>query len=274
MQTTPRISRKSQQSEENAVARISNIAAGVLMPVMFILGLGVGYWLWGRPEVREQVASAAVATAQAGYQASAQSTQAAAPTAAKQQGAGEVDPSTIKRYPIVEDDDPSFGPANAPITIIEFSDYECPFCKKWHAEVLPRLQETYPGKIRLVYRDFPLYSIHANASSAAEAANCAGEQGRYWDYHTRLFAGSAAFSRSLFDKYAADLKLDAAKFKSCMDEHRTEKEVRADADYAAQVGIRSTPTFFINGVAIIGAQPFEVFKQVIDLELAGKIPKS
>lgn len=183
------------------------------------------------------------------------------------------EPVEVVRYPVTEDNNPAKGPADAPITIIEFSDFECPFCTRWHVEVWPKLQEAYGDKIRLVYRDFPLYSIHPNAGPAAEAANCANEQGRFWEYHDLLFAAEQGLSREAYEAYARQVNLDMSQFNSCLDEKRYESEVTADFEYARQLGIQSTPTFFINGVALIGAQPFEVFQEVIELELAGKLTK-
>ena len=133
--------------------------------------------------------------------------------------------------------------------------------------------EAYGDKVRLVYRDFPLYGVHPNAESAAEAANCAGEQDQYYDFHNLLLSGQKEFGAETYSQYAQSLKLNMDTFKSCMDEHRYLAEVKADYEYASQLGVRSTPTFFVNGLAVVGAQPFEVFQQVIDLELAGKIPK-
>lgn len=237
------------------------IAAIVLIAAVFSLGLGTGYYLWGRPEVVLQIAE----------QARQEADSISANNPAK---APEADYQNIKRYAVPVDDDPSLGPDNAPITIIEFSDFECPYCQSWYAEVWPQLQKAYPSKIRLVYRDFPLYGLHNNASPAAEAANCANEQKKYWEYHDLLFSKRLPLGRSGYETYAQDLKLDMVTFRKCLDDRRYENEIKADYDFASQLGIRSTPTFFINGIALVGAQPFNVFKQVIDLELAGKLPKN
>lgn len=224
----------------------------VLLPLAFVIGLSVGYLFWGRTPTSGQ---AAVPAAQAAASSS---------SAAEQE-------RQVRRYDIPVDDDPSLGPDDAAITIIEFSDFECPFCTKWHDEVWPQLQAAYPNQIRLVYRDFPLTSIHANAIPAAEAANCAGEQGKYWEYHNALFAGAYGLGRSSYERYATDLKLELASFTQCLDDRRFQDEVEGDYNFAANLGIRSTPTFFVNGVAIVGAQPFDVFKELIDLELAGQL---
>jgi protein-disulfide isomerase len=226
----------------------------VLLPLAFVLGLSVGYLFWGR---------SAPAAAPAG------ASNAAAAQAAGTASAGE--DRQVRRYDIPADDDPFLGPADATITIIEFSDYECPFCTKWHDEVWPQIQAAYPNQVRLVYRDFPLSSIHANAIPAAEAANCAGEQDKYWEYHGALFGNAYGLGRSSFERYATDLKMDLTAFNECLDSRRYQEEVEADYNFAAELGIRSTPTFFINGIALVGAQPFDVFKEVIDLELAGEL---
>lgn len=213
--------------------------------VFFLFGLGSGYLVWGR-----DTASAVAETQQAEITI----------------------PEEVVRYDIPVDDDPSLGPADAPITLIEFSDYQCPFCTKWHDEVYARLMEEYKGKIRFVYRDLPLPS-HPEAQSAAEAANCAGEQGDYWEFHNALFSEKYGLGVEAYKKYADDLGLDSDALVACLIEGRYADEVQADYAFAGNLGVSSTPTFFINGIALVGAQPYEVFKQVIDLELAGKIPK-
>jgi len=126
--------------------------------------------------------------------------------------------------------------------------------------------------VRLVYRDFPLINIHPNAFPAAVAANCAGEQDRYYDFNERLFSGESELGRAFYETIASDLNLQMSDFQKCLDENRYQKEVEDDLNYASELGVRSTPTFFINGLAVVGAQPFEVFEQVIDMELAGEIP--
>ena len=112
---------------------------------------------------------------------------------------------------------PAYGPKDAPITIVEFSDYECPFCKQWHEQVWNQLEKKYGNQIRLVYRDFPLYGLHDNAAPAAEAAHCADEQGKYWPYHDMLFSGDYQLSRQSYEAIAVRLGLDSAKFAACLD---------------------------------------------------------
>lgn len=227
-------------------------AAGwfILLILFFALGVGAGYLIWG-------------------LSPSADDGQAASGQAAAE--ADDNSPRKVTRYPVDADDDPAYGPADAPITIIEFSDYQCPYCQKWHAEVWPLLQSEFGDKIRLVYRDFPLYSIHPEAGPAAEAANCAGDQDMYWEFHGLLFSGELALGAETYQTYAERLQLDENLFAECVESQKYKDEVSADFNYAGEIGIQSTPTFFINGVALVGAQPFEVFQEIINLELAGQL---
>ncbi len=136
--------------------------------------------------------------------------------------------------------------------------------------MLPLLKENYPGQIRLVYRDFPLTSIHPEALPAAIAANCAGEQGKYYEYHDALFSSSSLGSE-VYQVYAVELGLDPAQFVECLSNTSVKDEIMADLNWASNLGVQSTPTFFINGIALVGAQPFESFKDLIDKELAGEL---
>ncbi len=256
---TPRPDRSSARREDQIVFRRS-IFFAALLPITFVLGLAAGYIFWGldgRSGVSVDAGGGVPTAAQPAAQDDAQ------PDAQQQQA--------VRRYDVPVDDDYALGPDDAPITLIEFSDYECPYCRKWHAEVWPELQKAFPGQIRLVYRDFPLSNIHFNANSAAEAANCAGEQGKYYEYHARLLEG-AELGNAVYEQYASDLKLDLGQFQECLSTNRTREEVQGDFDFASNLGISSTPTFFINGLAVVGAQPFEVFQQIIQKELAGEIP--
>lgn len=247
--------------EEPVQTRHSVLLWSVLVTVAFVCGLGAGYLIWERPLTARAVA--------AEQQLAAVKQTSTADSAQNQVAV----PDKVQRYDVPTDGDPSIGSDKAPITIVEFSDYECPYCQRWHQEVYPQLEKKYGDKIRLVYRDFPLYGVHPDAESAAEAANCAGEQKKYWDYHNLLLGGQKQFSKDLYIEYANKLSLNTDQFTKCIDEHRYLSEVKADYEFASKLGVRSTPTFFINGLAVVGAQPIEVFQQVIDLELSGKIPK-
>jgi protein-disulfide isomerase len=164
---------------------------------------------------------------------------------------------------------PARGPADALVTIIEFSDYQCPFCRR--AE--PTLQQVlsrYEGKIRFVFRHFPLDRIHPLARGASEAAACADQQGKFWEYHEQLFAENAQLDRAGLDALAAKTGLDSAAFKLCMDERKTQSLVENDVKAGSAAGVSGTPAFFINGIPLRGALPVEDFQRVIDEELAEK----
>jgi len=228
----------------------------VLTVLAFATGVLLGYVVWGM-ESTGGIAQSSLASGQvSGPIAEAPVTQ----------------QSQYTRYDIPTKNSYAIGPADAPITIVEFSDYQCPFCRRWHAEVYKPLLAAYPGKIRLVYRNLPLTSIHPDALGAAEAAMCAGEQDVYWKYHDKLF-GSESLGNNVYIQYAQELGLNIPTFEACISNHKYQKAIETDSDFAINLGVRSTPTFFINGLAIVGAQPLDVFKQVIDKELAGEIPK-
>jgi len=241
--------------EETFTFKATHVYA-VLVVLAFAVGILVGYVAWGRTPpaalVPPEPAAAAVPTGTPGY----------------------------VRYKIPTDGFPSLGPANAPITLVEFADFQCPFCRQWEQETYKPLLDAYPGKIRIVYRDFPLTSIHPNAMPAAEAGQCANEQGKFWDYHDKLFSSDIndqfsnnTLTEDSYKQIAQDLGLDMAKFDACLTSNKYQKAIQADMDFAANLGINSTPTFFINGLAVIGAQPLSSFQNVIDKELAGEIPK-
>ena len=257
--TTEPVESISESNAENTITFKRSHLYAVLLPLAFVTGLAFGFIFWGRSDGATE---AAPAVAQAPSESQGQGVpQGAEPT------------PELRRYDVPEDDDPVLGPDTAPITIIEFSDYECPYCRKWHEEVLPSLQAEYGDQIRLVYRDFPLTSIHSNATPAAAAANCAQEQDMYWEYNELLFSMKYNLSDNSYRTYADELGLDMNDFIECLESGRYVAEVEADYEFAANLGIRSTPTFFVNGIPVVGAQPFEVFKNLIDQELAGKLPK-
>lgn len=157
------------------------------------------------------------------------------------------------------------GPAAAAVTIVEWSDYECPYCKRAQ-EVLRRLQADFPDTLRLVFKDFPLRS-HPGALPAASAARCAGAQGRYWEYHDLLFAAQPDFARDQLIGYARRLGLDVEPFRQCLDDGRFLDAVRGDQREGMQAGVRATPTFFINQRKIEGALPLEEFRAAVEQAL-------
>jgi protein-disulfide isomerase len=186
-------------------------------------------------------------------------------------------------YDIKTDGYPSLGPKDAPITVVEFSDYQCPYCYRWHEQVYKPLLAAYPGKIRFVYRNFPL-SFHQNAFASAEAALCAGDQNAYWKFHDVLFDNQATLNnqagtvldQTAYNQFAQGLGLDVTTFEKCMTSHKYQQFIMDDVNYASslppdsngEAAVGGTPTFFINGHRLGGAYPIEYFKQIIDAELA------
>tara|TARA_Y100000310_G_scaffold345864_1_gene471812 strand:+ start:7374 stop:8120 length:747 start_codon:yes stop_codon:yes gene_type:complete len=167
------------------------------------------------------------------------------------------------------DDDEFEGNADAPITIVEFSDFECPFCGRFYTDTLGQLREKYveTGKVKIIFRDFPL-SFHPEATPAAEASECAADQGKFWEFHDLIFENQTTMSAASYKQWAADLGLDTEQFNSCVDDGTHAAEVRADFAAGQAAGVSGTPTFFINGQKVVGAQPFSVFEQIIEAELA------
>lgn len=159
---------------------------------------------------------------------------------------------------------PSRGASTAKVTIVEFADFECPFCGRV-LEVLDRVLAMYPGQVRLVFRHFPL-SMHPRAPKAAEASACAGEQGRFWEFHDSLFE-SQALEGDALKAQAARLGLDAERFEQCLDSGKMAPVVQRDMAAGRQAGVSGTPAFFVNGVVLSGAQPLEAFRRAIDQEL-------
>lgn len=163
-------------------------------------------------------------------------------------------------------DDPVLGNPNAPVTLVEFSDFQCPFCARVRP-TLKRLHEAYGDRVRIVWKDFPLTSIHPQAFKAAEAGQCAREQGKFWEYHDRLFDNQQALEPEFLKRYAADTGLDAAKFSACLETAKYAARVQAQMGVGNSLGVSSTPSVFINGRLLNGAQPYEAFSAIIDEEL-------
>ena len=239
----------------------------VLVVLAFGAGILVGYVLWGRGIT----------------------TVATVPAQAPSLGPVAVEPSIPQPtpqpviYKIETEGFPSIGPDDAPITIVEFSDYQCPYCYRWHIDVYDTLLTAYPDQIKFVYRNFPL-SFHQNAFPSAEAALCAGDQKAYWEFHNVLFDNQALLNNQTgmvldqenYNQFATDLGLDVTTFEECMISHTYQQSILDDISYAAslpndsngEAAVGGTPTFFVNGHRLGGAYPIEYFKQIIDVELA------
>jgi protein-disulfide isomerase len=182
---------------------------------------------------------------------------------------------------ISADNDPIMGDPDAPITIIEFSDFQCPFCARFDSQTLPLIFEEYieQGKVKLVFRDFPIQSIHPNAVPASVAAECANDQGKFKDMHDMLFDNQNEWNRqetanalSLFSQYATEIQLEQETFDSCLTSGKHIEEIKKDLKDGQEYGVTGTPGFFIGNdeigyVQLKGAQPFESFKKVIDAQL-------
>ena len=199
------------------------------------------------------------------------------PAQAARPGQAPAPPPVIEKVVSI-DDDPIKGDKNAPITIIEFSDYECPFCKRSYDNVITQIDKEYisKGKVRLVFRDYPL-PFHKKAIPAAIAANCAGEQGKYWEVHDFMFEDQKTnLEISTIIDSAGDLGLNKAKFQACINDKSKEKEITKDIEDGQKYGVRGTPSYFIGkttdgdemtGTFIRGAQPYIVLKELIEKHL-------
>jgi protein-disulfide isomerase len=168
----------------------------------------------------------------------------------------------------VEAKGPTRGPANAPVTIVEFSDFQCPYCGR-EVPVIERVMKEYDGKVRLVFRHYPL-DFHAHAQKAAEAGACAQDQGKFWELHDKMFTNQSKLAVDDLKGYAKSLGMDAAKFDKCLDSGEKKTLVEEDMKAGTAAGVSGTPAFFINGVFINGAQPYEQIKQAVDRELKRK----
>lgn len=172
---------------------------------------------------------------------------------------------------IVKDPAASKGPEDAAVTIVEFSEYQCPFCKKYIDESYVKIMEEYGDEVRYIFRDYPL-GFHQHAQKTAEAARCAGDQGKYWEYHDKLFEEQEIWtaesdSTETLVGYAGSLGLDSGEFSECLASGKFGEAVKSDFELGQRVGVSGTPSFFVNGKMLVGAQPYEVFKEAIESEL-------
>jgi protein-disulfide isomerase len=178
-------------------------------------------------------------------------------------------PPPVFRVEVSVQGAPFKGGERATVTIVEFSDFHCPFCRRV-IPTLAQLESQYGEKIKLVFRDFPIEGLHPGATKAHEAARCANEQGKFWPYHDKLFAGPANSSPELFNRLAKEVGLDAVTFETCLASGKYLPAIKEDMAEGTRVGVGGTPAFFINGRLITGAQPLDAFTRVIDDELARK----
>jgi len=165
----------------------------------------------------------------------------------------------------VLEEDPSQGSASASVEIVEFSDFDCPYCKR-ATDILSQVLSEFGEQIRLVYKDYPLPS-HPNAFKAAEAGNCANDQGRFWDFHDKMFASQGSLDVPSLKEYAAELGLNVEVFSACLDQGQHTNRVQRDLEIGSAYGVSSTPTLFINGRVVVGAIPYENFVEILREEL-------
>ncbi len=164
-------------------------------------------------------------------------------------------------------DSPSQGPSDAKVVVIEFGDFECPYCGMEEPVVTEMLKD-YAGRIRFIFEEFPLSSIHPYAELAAEAALAANAQGKFWPYHDLLYADQGALAESNLESYASQLGLNVTEFDTALNDHTFQGAVAADVAEGESVGVDETPTFFVNGIKVVGAVQYSVLQAVIDQELA------
>ncbi len=176
-------------------------------------------------------------------------------------------PPPVQRVDVSVQGSPFKGGEKAAVTIVEFSDFHCPFCRQV-ISTLVQLESQYGEKIKLVFRDFPIESLHPGATKAHEAARCANEQGKFWPYHDKLFANPPSSSPEVFKGLAKEVGLDAITFDTCLGSGKYQAAIKQDIAEGNRVGVSGTPAFFINGRILSGAQPLAAFTRVIDDELA------
>jgi protein-disulfide isomerase len=176
---------------------------------------------------------------------------------------------------IALDDDEAMGSAEATVAIVEFSDFQCPYCRRFHNQTFPQLKDAYidTGKIQYIFRDFPLEQLHSQAVTASIAANCAGQQGKYWEMHHEVFMNQNLIGPALFTELAESLELDLKVFATCLEDPAQREEIEKDLVYGQSVGVRGTPHYFIGRIEgdtlvdvkrVSGAQPFQAFASIID----------
>ena len=192
-------------------------------------------------------------------------------------GAATVTPTATPDRDFAEESVSSRGDPDAPVVIVEFSDYQCPFCRRHFLETMPKLIEDYidTGKVRYVFKDFPLTNIHPQAVEASFAAECAGEQDAYWEMHDKLYTEQERWAgvdnaTEVFSDFADELGLDTEAFTTCVSDARYQEDVIQNFQEGVNAGVSGTPAFFINGVFVSGAQPYEVFQQIIEDALAAQ----
>jgi protein-disulfide isomerase len=238
---------KNEEADKLAMINLSQLTMNYIVIAVVFLGIGIlmGRLIFGNTggsvdmaEIRSIVAEA-VAGAGSGAQVSAGS---------------------------LVNDDPSMGAEDAPVTIIEFSDFNCPYCGRFANDTLKQITDTYGDNVRIIYRDLPIIGGQESVNSAI-AAECAADQGKFWEYHNLLYANQQARGRDAYVGFATELGMDANTFTACLDNPDMLEEVRLDYIDGQSLDITGTPHFVVNNRRVSGAQPFEVFQAIINAEL-------
>ncbi len=227
---------ENQRNTKEQIARNFPLILSLMMLVSVGIGLGVGFLIWGyEPPI--EIAPLDI-------------------------------PEDAQRYEFsYKEGTPIKGDEDAPILMIEFTDFECPYCLKFNQEVYPLLTKNYDKELKYVFIPFPLDSIHPNAMNASLAAMCADDQGAFWEYRDLVFNAEEGYSKDAFLNYADQLKLDLDQFSGCIDDETYRELIEENIQRAMELGVASTPTFLINGLPVMGAQPYELFAGVIEAEL-------
>jgi protein-disulfide isomerase len=228
-----------------------------LLVVIVIMAFGMGV-MWNKLQLLEKGGSLV-----ANNQAAGNNAPAAAP---------EPNPTiTDKQFKELIDkgDSPMLGNKNAKVTIVEFSDFQCPFCKQFADATFPQIKKDYidTGKVKFIYRHYPLRAIHPEAYRAALSSECAKEQGKFWEFHDEDYKNQTTLSVDAFKQFAQTIGLNTSKFNTCLDSEKYKKVVEEDEALGNGVGVNGTPAFFVNGKLISGALPYDSFKTVIDAAL-------
>ena len=242
------------QKQPAMMITIQSWATPVVGLVMLVIGLLGGYFL--RPLTLAQSSNATIATSVAAPPAAIPTTD---PAVAQQNLMKALLPK-VRHFR---------GDPNAPVTMIEFGDFQCPFCGRYASDTNPQVEEQYvkTSKVRFGFVNFAF--LGSESTWAAEAAECASDQNKYWEYHDKLYSSQGgenqgAFSKDNLKKFAQDLGLDTQTFNNCLDTGKYTSLIQGDTQLSSSLGVQSTPTFVINGQTVVGAQPFSVFQQTID----------
>jgi protein-disulfide isomerase len=227
---------------------------GIIAVSCFVVGLVVGVFAYDRIAQNNRVENSELIN----------SAVAAAVAALPDSAAADPTPDPNRRYDVTDAGNPSMGPADAPVTIIEFADFNCGYCKSFFEQTLHPLLDAYEGQVRFVFRDYPI--LGAASVQASLAAECADDQGQFWAFHDRVYS-EQNLTRDNFLLYATDLGLDVDTFTTCLDEATHQDEIESDYRAGVDLGVGGTPTFFINGKILVGAQPYASFAAVVESEL-------